>query len=108
VKKNYKEMETRYALAGEALTVKVAWTEVLGQLRNGGSEFFAAAAGFGLIWSTLFYQSWHNIHALIAGSKIAELPFLFFLPNALAPDWVNGLLFPALVLPYLLARKDLK
>ena len=104
MKKNYKEMETRYAFAGEALTVKVAWTEVLGQLRNGGSDFFAAAAGFGIIWSTLFYQSWHNIHALIAGSKIAELPFLYFLPNALALD----LSIPALVLPYLIARKDLR
>ena len=97
----------RYALAGEALTVKVALMEVLGQRRNGGSDFLAAAAGFGIIWSTLFYQSWHNIHTLIAGSKIAELPFLYFLPNALTADWIFHSI-QALVMPYLLARKNLK
>ena len=107
MKKNYKEMEKRYSLAGEALTIKVAWKEFMGQLRNGGSDFIAAAAGFGIIWTTLFYQSWHSIHALIASSKIAELPFLYFLPNALAPDWISHSI-QALVLPYLLARKDLK
>lgn len=30
VKKNYKEMEMRYALAGEAVTVKTAWKEFEG------------------------------------------------------------------------------